>query len=155
MGDTTNASAGVQNATAIGANAFVATSNSLVLGAVSGTNGAGADTNVGVRTTAPNSHLQVNGTMAIAIRVSATFLEGLNTTDHVLVCTANNTVAFLPAAAGISGRVYIVKNRSGTALTVSPANGSGSTIDGGATLSVAINGTAMLITDGANWFKIN
>ena len=42
-------------ATAVGANALAATSNSLVLGAIAGVNGAPADTNVGVGTSAPKT----------------------------------------------------------------------------------------------------
>ncbi|MEO8041472.1 MAG: hypothetical protein ABI646_02580, partial [Acidobacteriota bacterium] len=55
------------NATAIGAKAFVAQSNSLVLGSINGVNGATADTNVGIGTTTPNtnSKLHVNGTVRV------------------------------------------------------------------------------------------
>jgi hypothetical protein len=46
---------GLSNATAIGADAFVAQSNSLVLGEIKGVNGAFASTNVGIGTTAPSN----------------------------------------------------------------------------------------------------
>src|SRR6266567_3077175 len=49
------------NATAIGANAQVDASNSLVLGSINGVNGAAADTNVGIGTTAPATRLDVAG----------------------------------------------------------------------------------------------
>ena len=49
------------NATAIGANAMVAHSNSLVLGSINGVNNATADTLVGIGTTSPSSKLQVQG----------------------------------------------------------------------------------------------
>ncbi|MDM7922875.1 MAG: tail fiber domain-containing protein, partial [Pyrinomonadaceae bacterium] len=52
---------GLTNATAIGANATVGLSNSLVLGAINGFNGATSDTNVGIGTTSPTHRLQVNG----------------------------------------------------------------------------------------------
>ncbi|HEV8368288.1 MAG TPA: tail fiber domain-containing protein [Pyrinomonadaceae bacterium] len=50
-------------ATAIGALSLVSQNNSLVLGAINGVNGATADTNVGIGTTAPTQrlHIQVNG----------------------------------------------------------------------------------------------
>ncbi len=48
------------NATAIGANAFVTASNSLILGSINGVNG-GSDTFVGIGTTAPFDRLHVNG----------------------------------------------------------------------------------------------
>ena len=51
------------NATAIGYRAFVAQSDSLVLGSINGVNGATADTKVGIGTTAPSAslHIATNG----------------------------------------------------------------------------------------------
>jgi len=55
----------VTNATAIGARAYVARSNSLVLGAVKGYGGAVAETFVGIGTPAPDRQLVVEGSQAI------------------------------------------------------------------------------------------
>ena len=55
------ASANLSNATAVGAQATVSQSNSLVLGAINGVNGATADTNVGIGTTTPSTRLHVVG----------------------------------------------------------------------------------------------
>jgi hypothetical protein len=52
----------LSNATAVGANATVTTNNALVLGSINGVNGATADTNVGIGTTAPAAKLDVHGT---------------------------------------------------------------------------------------------
>jgi hypothetical protein len=52
---------GLTNATAVGARAAVAQSNSLVLGAIAGVNGAPADTRVGIGTTMPKAKLEVGG----------------------------------------------------------------------------------------------
>lgn len=52
----------LNNATAIGANAQVTASNSMVLGSINGVNGATASTNVGIGTTAPAYTLDVHGT---------------------------------------------------------------------------------------------
>jgi hypothetical protein len=49
----------LDNASALGAHAYVTQSNSLVLGGISSVNGSGADTNVGIGTTAPNFRLTV------------------------------------------------------------------------------------------------
>ncbi|MBX3267821.1 MAG: tail fiber domain-containing protein [Acidobacteria bacterium] len=49
------------NSTAIGARALVTSSNSMVLGSINGVNGATADTNVGIGTTAPTQRLHVVG----------------------------------------------------------------------------------------------
>jgi hypothetical protein len=51
----------LSNSTAIGANAMVTASNSMVLGSINGMNGATADTLVGIGTTAPAAKLDVHG----------------------------------------------------------------------------------------------
>ena len=53
------ATANLSNATAIGANAQVSQSNSLVLGSINGVNGATADTLVGIGTSTPSARLHV------------------------------------------------------------------------------------------------
>jgi hypothetical protein len=62
VGSLSNGAAGISNATAIGYRAQVTQSDSLVLGSINGTpNGATADTNVGIGTTAPSARLHVVG----------------------------------------------------------------------------------------------
>jgi len=61
VGSTSDGAAGVTNATAVGYRAKVTQSNSLVLGSINGQNGAGADTDVGIGTTAPRARLHVAG----------------------------------------------------------------------------------------------
>ncbi|HEY4842034.1 MAG TPA: DNRLRE domain-containing protein [Terriglobales bacterium] len=66
----------INNATAIGANALVVASNSLVLGSINGVNSATADTNVGIGTTAPSNPLTVVGNstyIPVAIQSNSTF----------------------------------------------------------------------------------
>ena len=53
-------SAGLSNATAIGANAQVNQSNAMVLGGITGVNG-GTDTNVGIGTASPQAKLHISG----------------------------------------------------------------------------------------------
>jgi hypothetical protein len=50
----------LNNATAIGANTQVTTSNAMVLGSINGVNGATADTNVGIGTTAPQTLFHID-----------------------------------------------------------------------------------------------
>jgi len=61
VGGKANGAAGITNSTAIGANAQVTQSNSLVLGSINGINEATADSNVGIGTTAPQTRLHVEG----------------------------------------------------------------------------------------------
>jgi hypothetical protein len=62
IGNQTNGQAGINNATAIGSNAQVTQSNSMVLGSIKGVNFASFSTNVGIGITAPTSVLHVVGT---------------------------------------------------------------------------------------------
>lgn len=59
VGFNAEATNNLTNACAIGANAYVTASNALILGSINGTNGATANTNVGIGTTAPTSRLHV------------------------------------------------------------------------------------------------
>jgi hypothetical protein len=61
IGFSANVSGSLSNATAIGANAIVSQSYSMVLGGINGVNGASGDTNVGIGTTAPQERLHVVG----------------------------------------------------------------------------------------------
>ena len=61
IGANADGDAAITNATAIGNRAKVITSNSLVLGSVSGENGAAFDTQVGIGTIAPKARLDVTG----------------------------------------------------------------------------------------------
>ena len=59
IGASSTGKAGITNATAVGSQAQVTQSNSLVLGSINGVNGAAADTFVGIGTTAPGTKLHV------------------------------------------------------------------------------------------------
>jgi hypothetical protein len=71
LGTSAHVNSGVDNSTAIGYRALVTQSDSIVLGGINGTNGATANTNVGIGTTAPTARLhvvgneQVNGNLTI------------------------------------------------------------------------------------------
>jgi hypothetical protein len=65
IGANANGFAGIVNATAIGANASVTQSNSLVLGSINGVNGATSNTNVGIGTTTPEQLLSVAGGLVV------------------------------------------------------------------------------------------
>ena len=154
LGYLTTGNSGNANATAIGANASVTASNSLVLGSIIGVNGATADTSVGIGVTAPNSTLQVKGSLSLPVRtVTNPILANLTSSDYVLINLGTSAASIvLPGA--VSGRVYVVKNKATVAATLG-FSGSGPLIDGAATLSIPSNTVVQVICDGTNWFKIN
>jgi hypothetical protein len=84
----------LSNTTAIGANAQVTASNSLVLGSINGVNGATADTLVGIGTTAPAAKLDVHG--------SANF-TGLITFASGQTFPGAGTITGVTVGTGLSG----------------------------------------------------
>ncbi len=105
------ASPNLTNATAIGARAQVNQDNSLVLGAISGVNGAAASTNVGVGTNAPANRLHV------VAPTDPLRLEGLeldNSLTEGLLVDANGVVHRGSLAAIVGAGVWTLTGNSGT-----------------------------------------
>jgi len=159
VGDAADGTAGITNSTAIGPNAKVTTSNSLVLGSINGINGATNGTNVGIGVTAPSSTLSVNGSLAVKIRSTSSAISILDSSDCVFVFTGStaNSGGNLPTAVGIAGRTYYIKNRGSVAFLLFTILNQ--TIDGvnytSSALSIPTNSVVHLVSDGTNWIKIN
>jgi len=105
------------NATAIGYRAMVQASNALILGSISGFNGATASTNVGIGTTTPLTTLDVNG--GIRTRYSGSVIKtvtpGLNLA-YVNVIPGlpagwdlTNTMVLVSIVDGVTGTIYQIK----------------------------------------------
>lgn len=77
-------SAALGNANAIGYKAYVTASNSMVLGGINGVNGATANTNVGIGTTAPTATLDVNGTVALTSSTAKLTTANTGTGNNML-----------------------------------------------------------------------
>lgn len=109
---------------------------------------------VGIGTVTPNSTLDIRGSVATAYRSFTTNTTAL-TTDNQLVFTGSAAATLtLPAAAGNTGRKYMVKNASTTLptplLTVMPATVE--TIDGTTSWILdEANETVVLISNGTDW----
>jgi len=106
---------------------------------------------VGVKTSTPNSRLQVNGSLSLPIvSKSADYTATID--DYTIVFTANATLT-LPTAVGCNGRIYVVKSASGVTVTI---DGNGAeTIDGSATASVTSLKSYQIQSDNANWWIIS
>ncbi len=114
----------------------------------------GSSAQIGIGTTSPNSTLDVRGSLSLNYRAfTASTLA--TATDNTLLFTGTTAATLtLPDAATCTGRVYSIKNASGTIpvplLTV--ATSSAQTIDAGA--SWLLNDSKEMITvvsDGTNW----
>jgi hypothetical protein len=110
---------------------------------------------VGVNNSTPNSTLHIRGSFATNI-VTRTAGATVAATDYSTVC--NNTTGAvtmtLPTAAGIAGRIYILKKISaaGNNMTVAGYNGT-ETIDGATTYTITNQYSYLMIqSDGTSWY---
>jgi hypothetical protein len=109
------------NATAIGTNAAVAQSNSLVLGSISGFNAAISSTNVGIGTTTPNTKLHIDGgtDANVAVPTSGYLLMGDAASSNLVlddneILARNNGAATTLYLQYQSGNVVIGANTAGS-----------------------------------------
>jgi hypothetical protein len=110
---------------------------------------------VGV-TTRPNSTLQVEGSLALAITTVNTNYAVTATDNTVLVNATTPVTITLPAAGTIRGRIYTIKKIAGgldNAVTITPSGGA--QIEGGASYPIYNDWTFVTLqTDGTNWYII-
>jgi hypothetical protein len=109
----------------------------------------------GIGTTSPNSTLDIRGSLSNNFRS----FTGNTTaaTDHTLAFTGTSAATLtLPDATTITGRVYVVKNASSNASTLTIATTSSQTIDGLSSWSLTqTNKSITLISNGSNWYAID
>lgn len=116
---------GLTNATAIGANATVSQSNTLVLGSIAGVNGAAASTKVGIGTASPAYALDVQGG---AINSSG----GLSTASNVTAGGDISTTANVVATGSVTANAVNTQNLNGTPIaSTAPSSGQTLTYTGG------------------------
>ncbi|QLH45951.1 MAG: hypothetical protein HWD58_10200 [Bacteroidota bacterium] len=80
IGSDANAANNINNAAAIGSDAFVSASNCMVLGSINGVNGANTDSKVGIGVTNPDEKLTI-GTGRLKFRAKDATMNGLVFTD--------------------------------------------------------------------------
>ena len=104
-----------------------------------------------------NSTVQVDGSLALAIKTVTGNYTATATDNTILANTTSAAITIsLPAAGSITGRIYTIK-KIGTGgidnqLTINPAAG---TIDGGSSYVIYNDWTYVTLqTDGSNWYVI-
>lgn len=104
----------LDNTTTVGARAYVTQNNSLILGSISGINGATANTAVGIGTTAPTARLDVNGD----------FKLGVNGTILTEVIRASQAINLASMAVGVSEleTITVAGATVGSTVSVSPGS---------------------------------
>ncbi len=110
---------------------------------------------VGIGTNAPNSVLQVVGSVSKSISDVKTANYTATATDYTILCSAASgaVTITLPAASGITGRIYVIKKTnasSGVNSVTVDGNGS-ETIDGSASINLSCKSSVTLQCDGSNW----
>jgi len=105
--------------------------------------------------TAPNSTVQVGGSLATAIVTkSASYTASVS--DYTILCSATLTIS-LPDASSIAGRIYVIKNIGTGTVTIS-RNGccTTQTIDGLASQTLTTQYQSMVVqSDGTKWYIID
>ncbi|MEP6849710.1 MAG: hypothetical protein ABI999_12710 [Acidobacteriota bacterium] len=105
----------LSNSTAVGANAQVSQSNSLVLGAINGVNGALVDTSVGIGTTAPAFRFHLVDTQNTGMRVQTNTAGGT-------VASFGGLGSFQIDAPGSAGGRVTVKENGNTGIGTNNPN---------------------------------
>jgi hypothetical protein len=104
-----------------------------------------------------NSTVQIDGSLAMAIRTISGDYAATGTDNTILANTSSTSITVtLPAASSITGRIYTIKKIGNGGLdrelTISPASG---TIEGGASYKIFNDWTYVTLqTDGTNWYVI-
>jgi hypothetical protein len=118
VGDSANPSSGnLSNATAIGAHARVSSSNALVLGSITGVNGATSSVNVGIGTSSPSFKLHVvnSGSSGGTANPGSTIVMEKNVSTYFQILTPDaNENGILFGTASNSANGCIIFNNSST-----------------------------------------
>ena len=110
-----------------------------------------SDGKVGIGTDAPNSTLEIGGSMSLSYASGGDIT--LDETHYVYAANGGSTIT-LPTAVGITGRVYIIKSTAG-AVTINSSNNENIDISGTTTYSLTAQGKYVrLMSNSAAWLII-
>jgi hypothetical protein len=180
IGASANGAAAITNATAIGSNASVTQSNSLVLGSINGVNNATSNTKVGIGTPAPLTSLHVRKDAASALGPALTLMNGAGGTGSAAAVdfdgydtganppsarlqslddgNFSSHLAFLTkvpgaAANSLAERLRITSSGNVGIGTTGP-NAKLHVAGGDVAITTQSNGVILRATDGANCYRV-
>ena len=116
----------------------------------------GSANSIGVSTGTPHSGLQVDNSVAFAIRI-VTNAYTITATDHTIFANTSggNFTVTLPSAANIGGRQYVIKKTDTTSSSiVTIATADSSTIEGAATFNIDERRSVVVQSDNNNWWIV-
>jgi hypothetical protein len=114
---------------------------------------------VGINTPTPNSTLQINGSLSIAVKVVSAN-DTAKATDYFIEgnCSTGSLTITLPDATTMPGRVYFIAasnipSGSGNTVTITTEIGTQSIGNYGGTMTLSNNyEQEYVVSDGSNWF---
>ena len=104
--------------------------------------------NVGIKVNDPKSSLDVAGSNGTAITTTTTNLT-LDGSHHTVIVNGGTPAITFPAASGVPRRIYVIVNRTASAVTVSSYNA----ISGSTSTSIPANSKITVQSDGTNWYQ--
>ncbi|MEO7310434.1 MAG: hypothetical protein ABIX01_08560, partial [Chitinophagaceae bacterium] len=111
--------------------------------------------NVGIGNTNPNSTLSVTGSQSVSFRTGTGSYTVL-ATDYAIINTGGGSPTWtLPAANSCAGRVYMLINHGTSSIFITPSVITQSGTAGNTLGTAAGSNTVLIISDGANWRKMN
>jgi len=163
LGANTDGALLISNATAIGQNAFVGQSDSVVIGSVNGANGAAVNASVGIGTTTPAAQLNIvdpivgtEGSYPLLIE-SENYIVGLQMRSNYFAGNAHLFGIRVDTNGNGSGEMDFTDSASGTvpmALSTGPSASSQLTIDGVIALDLHAGGHQSICLNNGGTFGI-
>jgi hypothetical protein len=107
--------------------------------------------NLGIGTNAPTSTMQVNGSIANNITVISADLALDQSHKTVIIPLSSEFTVTLPAAPGVTGRIYSIVNNSVASKSVTTNY---IKLDGSSTSTINPSSAVEVQSDGNNWYQI-
>lgn len=105
---------------------------------------------VGINQSTPTSTLHVSGSLSMSITTTSSNLT-LDDTHYTVIINGGTPTITLPAASGVTGRIYVIVNQTAGARTIT----SYQNFSNSATTTVAANSSITIQSNGTYWYRIH